>query len=57
MRREAMSFLEGQVLEYTQAEMAEVYPVYFEKYIHRGAELELLDHELEKYDLDRLGRA
>ena len=57
LRHEALSFLEGQAVEYTQAEMAEYYPVYFAKYIHRGAELELLDHELEKYDLEQLGRA
>jgi ribonucleoside-diphosphate reductase alpha chain len=57
MRHEAMSFLEGQPLDYTQAEMAEYYPVYFAKYIPRGAELELLDHELKKYDLEALGKA
>ena len=57
LRREAISFLEGQSQEYTQAEMTENYPAYFAKYIHRGAELELLDHELEKYDLDQLGKA
>ena len=57
MRREALSLVEGTDTSATQSEMTERYPLYFRRYIHKGAELELLDHELTKYDLDRLGRA
>jgi ribonucleoside-diphosphate reductase alpha chain len=57
LRREALSYLEGGHTEATQAEMAERYPLYFSKYVQRGAELGLLDHELCKYDLQRLGEA
>ena len=57
LRSEALGFIEGIPTQATQHEMAERYADYFKKYIARGAELELLDHELEKYDLDRLGNA
>ena len=33
------------------------YGSYFKKYISTGSELGLIDHELTKYDLDRLGDA
>ena len=57
LRCEALTYLEGGHTEATQAEMAERYAVYFSKYVQRGAELGLLDHELCKYDLQRLGEA
>ena len=57
LRREALSFIEDAPAQATQAEMGERYPLYFSRYIRRGAELGLLDHELAKYDLARLGRA
>ena len=57
LRHEALSFLQGLPVEATHKEMLKDYPEYFKKYIRRGAELDLLDHELMKYDLDRLGRA
>ncbi len=57
MRREALSFIEKSTTEATQAEMALRYPDYFRKYIQSGTELELLDHEIAKYDLGRLGEA
>ncbi|MCY4337987.1 MAG: ribonucleoside-diphosphate reductase subunit alpha [Gammaproteobacteria bacterium] len=57
LRREALSHVNRQDTEATQAQMAEHYPQYFRKYIETGAGLELLDHELVKYDLERLGRA
>ena len=57
LRREALSFIEDAPTQATQAEMGERYPLYFSKYIRRGADLGLLDHELVKYDLERLGRA
>ena len=57
LRREALSFIEDAPTQATQAEMGERYPLYFSKYIRRGADLGLLDHELVKYDLERLGQA
>jgi ribonucleoside-diphosphate reductase alpha chain len=57
LRREALSFVEGKTTEASQEEMAERYPDYFRKYIQNGTELELLDHEIAKYDLERLGKA
>ena len=57
LRREALSYLEGTDTVATQAEMADRYALAFRKYIQRAASLELLDHELTRYDLDRLGAA
>jgi len=57
LRHEALSFIEGKPTEATHKVMKDRYPIYFKKYIKRGAELGLLDHELTKYDLSRLGKA
>ncbi len=57
LRREALSFIEEKTTEATQEEMAARYPDYFKKYIQCGTDLELIDHEIAKYDLDRLGKA
>ncbi len=57
LRREALTFLHGVPTEATQKEMVFLYPEYFAKYIQQGADLGLLDHELCKYDLQRLGQA
>ena len=57
MRQEALTFIEGTMTQATQHEMSEGYGAYFKKYISTGADLELIDHELTKYDLDRLGDA
>ena len=57
LRREALSFVEGKSAEATQAEMTARYPDYFKKYIQAGTALELIDHEIAKYDLNRLGNA
>jgi len=57
LRSEALTFIEEMSTQATQKQMAERYPDYFKKYIFRGAELGLLDHELAKYDLDKLGHA
>jgi len=57
IRTEALSFIEGHHTEATQKDMQAVYPEYFKKYIKRGAELALLDPELTRYDLDKLGKA
>ena len=57
LRQEALSFIEGKMTQATHKEMGERYADYFKKYIQRGADLSLLDHELVKYDLERLGKA
>ena len=57
LRREALSYIAGHASGATQAEMTDRYPLYFGKYIQRAAEHGLVDHELCKYDLKRLGGA
>ncbi|MDD3516909.1 MAG: ribonucleoside-diphosphate reductase subunit alpha, partial [Chromatiales bacterium] len=57
LRREALSFLADRREDATEAEMTGRYADYFKNYVHRGAELELLDAELTRFDLDRLGAA
>ncbi|WP_019572007.1 ribonucleoside-diphosphate reductase subunit alpha [Thioalkalivibrio sp. ALMg3] len=57
LRREALSFVHGRPEEATQAQLAERYADYFGAYIKRAAELELVDSELTRYDLERLGAA
>ncbi len=57
LRQEALSFLAGHAERATQAEMTNRYADYFSSYIHRAAELELLDKSLTRYDLKRLGAA
>lgn len=57
LRREALSFVEGGNVEATQNEMVDYYPDYFRKYIYKGVEEGLLDHELVKFDLEKLGNA
>lgn len=57
LRQEALTFINGNSTQATHKEMKDLYPGYFKSFIQRGAELGLLDHELAKYDLDRLGNA
>ncbi len=57
IRREALSFIYTESMEATQKDMQDLYPDYFAKYIQRGADLKLLDSELTRYDLDKLGHA
>ncbi len=57
LRKEALSYINQGATEATQTQMAERYPLYFRKYIETAASLDLLGHELVKYDLDRLGKA
>ncbi|WP_018866048.1 MULTISPECIES: ribonucleoside-diphosphate reductase subunit alpha [unclassified Thioalkalivibrio] len=57
LRREALSFVHGRPEEATQAQLAERYAEYFGAYIRRAADLELVDSELTRYDLDKLGAA
>ncbi len=56
-RAEAFTFLKIGLESATQQQMGEYYTEYFDAYIKRAAELELLDEELTRFDLKRLGDA
>ena len=56
LRTEALSFL-GVAENATQGQMKELYPRTLEAFIAKGVELELLDPELNKFDLNKLGNA
>ncbi|MEM1403707.1 MAG: ribonucleoside-diphosphate reductase subunit alpha [Pseudomonadota bacterium] len=56
LRAEALSFL-GVAESATQADMTALYPQALVRYIHKGAELELLDPRLAEYDLEQIGAA
>ncbi len=57
LRHEATKFLGLAQTRPTLEEMQPLYPEYFRAYIHRAAELELLDPRLCLFDLERLGAA
>jgi ribonucleoside-diphosphate reductase alpha chain len=57
LRREALSFLEGQHTEATQHEMVALYSDVLKKTIKIGVEVERLADELGRYDLAKLGAA
>lgn len=57
LRREVLSFLEGQHTEATQQEMQGLYTEALIKAIKRGIEVNLLADELSRYDLQALGAA
>ena len=57
LRAESLAFVNDGAPHATYAEMADRYPGYFAHYLKKAAELELLDPELLKYDLDILGKA
>ncbi|MGH8558184.1 MAG: ribonucleoside-diphosphate reductase subunit alpha [Methylococcales bacterium] len=57
IRGEALTFLYGSRTSASSREMRQRYPDYFADYIHRGAELDLLDKTLEQFDLAKLGQA
>ncbi|WP_296747036.1 ATP cone domain-containing protein, partial [Mesorhizobium sp.] len=57
LRREALSFVAGRPEQATQAEMSERYAAYFPAFIRRGIEAELIDPELGRFDLNRIGSA
>ena len=57
VRREALSFIAGRPDQATQHEMEERYGDYFGAYIKAGIAAELVDPELGRFDLDRLGEA
>ena len=57
LRQEALTFVHGRHEEATQGEMSERYGFYFEAYIKRAIDLELMDPRLGNYDMQRLGDA
>jgi ribonucleoside-diphosphate reductase alpha chain len=57
MRREALGYLDMALGVETQADMAERYSDYFGAYVRRAGDLELLDRQLARYDLARIGAA
>ncbi|WP_295809485.1 ribonucleoside-diphosphate reductase subunit alpha [uncultured Nitratireductor sp.] len=57
LRREALTFVSGRAEQATQAEMTERYARYFPDYIAKGIANELVDPELARFDLKRLGAA
>ncbi len=56
-RHEALSFVGNHLDNATQQEMGERYPRYFEAYVKRAIDLELMDPRLGNFDLKRLGHA
>ncbi|MBK5929442.1 ribonucleoside-diphosphate reductase subunit alpha [Halochromatium salexigens] len=57
MRREALGALDMALGVETQADLAERYADYFSAYIKTAGDLELLDKQLGRFDLARLGAA
>ncbi len=57
LRNESLGFIGDGSPDATFAEMSERYKDYFGNYIKKAADLELLDKELLKYDLEQLGQA
>ena len=57
LRREALSFVYGRPEQATQDQMAERYPSYFGEFVAAGIEAQLIDPELGRFDLVRLGAA
>jgi ribonucleoside-diphosphate reductase alpha chain len=57
LRQEALGFLDMAVGVQTHADMADHYADYFAAYIHTAGDLELLDKQLGRFDLARLGAA
>ncbi|MBM4228639.1 MAG: ribonucleoside-diphosphate reductase subunit alpha [Gammaproteobacteria bacterium] len=56
-RQEALTYVGNHVDTATQHEMVERYPHYFENYVKRAIDLELMDPRLGNFDLKRLGHA
>ena len=57
LRTESLTFIADGAPSATFAEMSERYCEYFGNYVKKAADLELLDRELLKFDLERLGKA
>lgn len=56
LRTEALSFIYNKPSNATQSEIKTQYVDYFDKYIKRAIDLELLDPRLGEYDLEYLGK-
>ncbi|HHJ36019.1 MAG TPA: ribonucleoside-diphosphate reductase subunit alpha [Gammaproteobacteria bacterium] len=56
LRTEALSFIYNKPTNATQTEIKTQYAGYFDAYIRRAIDIELLDPRLAEYDLDFLGR-
>ena len=56
MRTEALSFVYNNLTHATHHEMTALYADYFDKYVKRAVDLELLDARLLEYDLHHLGK-
>ncbi len=57
LRREALTFVSGRAEQATQAEMGTRYASYFPDFVQTGIDAELIDPELGRFDLKRLGAA
>ncbi|RJG41663.1 ribonucleoside-diphosphate reductase subunit alpha [Mesorhizobium sp. DCY119] len=57
LRREALTFVTGRSEQATQSQMGERYASYFPEFIATGIKAELIDPELGRFDLARLGAA
>lgn len=57
LRTEAVSHLAGAQRQVSHAEMGGDYPGYFRAYLRRAIDLELVDPELARFDLDRVTAA
>ena len=57
LRREALTFVSGRPEQATQADMAGRYASYFPDFVKTGIEAELIDPDLGRFDLARLGAA
>ena len=57
LRAESLGFLDDGSPSATFTEMSDRYNAYFANYIKKASDLELLDKELLKFDLERLGQA
>jgi ribonucleoside-diphosphate reductase alpha chain len=57
LRREALTFIAGRADQATQVEMGGRYRNYFPAFLKSGIAAELIDPELDRFDLDRLAAA
>ncbi|WP_025030358.1 ribonucleoside-diphosphate reductase subunit alpha [Nitratireductor aquibiodomus] len=57
LRREALTFVSERPEQATQAEMSERYARYFPDFVAKGIANDLIDPELARFDLERLGAA
>ncbi|GLQ09696.1 ribonucleoside-diphosphate reductase [Devosia yakushimensis] len=57
LRREALSYVSGRPEQATQADMATRYADYFPDYLSTGIAAELIDPELQRFDIKRIAAA